>query len=66
MTARTVPAERHAGIVDHTRNTRGMVNTRLLDLVPVRSGKAYADWLKDRGAGPTHGCPLRRIRSGHP
>lgn len=28
-----------------------MVHARLLDFVPRRSGKAYADWLKDRGTG---------------
>jgi transposase len=33
------------GIVDLTRGGR----TRLLDLVPGRSGKAYADWLTERG-----------------
>ncbi len=43
------------GIVDHTRDANGMVHARLLDLVPGRSGKAYADWLKDRGAGFTAG-----------
>lgn len=40
-----------AGIVDHTRD----VHARLLDLVPGRSGKAYADWPKDRGTGFTAG-----------
>ncbi|GGI02794.1 ISL3 family transposase [Arthrobacter liuii] len=43
------------GIVDHTRDAHGLVHARLLDLVPGRSGKAYADWLKDRGAGFTAG-----------
>ena len=43
------------GIVDHTRDAKGGVHARLLDLVPGRSGKAYADWLKDRGAGFTAG-----------
>ena len=43
------------GIVDHTRNADGTGHARLLDLVPGRSGKAYADWLKDRGAGFTAG-----------
>lgn len=36
------------GIVDHTRDEKGVVHARLLDLVPGRSGKAYADWLKTR------------------
>ncbi|WP_427132719.1 ISL3 family transposase [Pseudarthrobacter sp. S9] len=39
------------GIVDHTRDAKGVVHARLLDLVPGRSGKAYADWLKERGKG---------------
>jgi transposase len=37
------------GIVDHTRDQNGVMHARLLDLVPRRSGKAYADWLKTRG-----------------
>ncbi|MFW0776057.1 ISL3 family transposase, partial [Paenarthrobacter nitroguajacolicus] len=43
------------GIVDHTRDKQGHVHARLLDLVPGRSGKAYADWLKDRGPEFTAG-----------
>lgn len=39
------------GIVDHTRDADGLVHARLLDLVLGRSGKAYADWLKDQGTG---------------
>jgi transposase len=42
-----------AGYVDHTRDANGFVHARLLDLVRGRSGKAYADWLKDRGTGFT-------------
>ncbi len=37
------------GMVDLTRDQAGRTRARLLDLVPGRSGKAYADWLKDRG-----------------
>lgn len=43
------------GIVDHTRDAKGVVHARLLDLVPGRSGKAYADWLKARGEEFTAG-----------
>jgi hypothetical protein len=43
------------GIVDHTRDAHGVVHARLLDLVPGRSGKTYADWLKDRGTDFTAG-----------
>jgi transposase len=37
------------GMVDLTRDTKGRTRARLLDLVPGRSGKAYADWLSERG-----------------
>ena len=43
------------GMVDHTRDAHGVVHARLLDLVPGRSGKAYADWLKTRGPEFTAG-----------
>jgi len=36
------------GMVDLTRDQHGKVHARLLDLVPGRSGKVYADWLKAR------------------
>jgi len=37
------------GMVDLTRDQAGRVRARLLDLVPGRSGKVYADWLSERG-----------------
>lgn len=37
------------GMVDLTRDADGRVHARLLDLVPGRSKKAYADWLNERG-----------------
>lgn len=37
------------GMVDLTRDARGRVHARLLDLVPGRSTKAYATWLRQRG-----------------
>jgi transposase len=37
------------GMVDLTRDQHGRVRARLLDLVPGRSGKVYADWLAARG-----------------
>lgn len=37
------------GMVDLTRDAHGRVRARLLDLVPGRSGKAYKDWLNQRG-----------------
>jgi transposase len=41
------------GIADHTREAQGVVDARLLDLVPSRSGKTHADWLKDRAGAFT-------------
>lgn len=37
------------GMVDLTRDSNGRVHARLLDLVPGRSKKVYADWLLARG-----------------
>ncbi len=37
------------GMVDLTPDGNGHTRARLLDLVPGRSGKAYQDWLEDRG-----------------
>ncbi len=37
------------GMVDLTRDAAGAVHARLLDLVPGRSGAAYAGWLAERG-----------------
>ncbi len=37
------------GMVDLSRDQAGRTRARLLDLVPGRSGKAYADWLEARG-----------------
>ena len=42
------------GIVDLTRRN-GKTRARLLDLVPGRSGKVYADWLRSRGNAFTTG-----------
>ena len=36
------------GMVDLSRDASGRVRARLLDLVPGRSEKVYADWLKER------------------
>lgn len=37
------------GMVDLSRDSTGKTRARLLDLVPGRSGKAYATWLAERG-----------------
>lgn len=37
------------GMVDLSRDGRGRVRARLLDLVPGRSKKVYQDWLSERG-----------------
>ncbi|MGH8939060.1 MAG: ISL3 family transposase, partial [Actinomycetes bacterium] len=36
------------GMVDLSRDSKGKTRARLLDLVPGRSGAAYAEWLKAR------------------
>lgn len=36
------------GMVDLSRDSNGKTRSRLLDLVPGRSGAAYANWLKER------------------
>ena len=36
-------------MIDLTGDSRGRTQARLLDLVPGRSKKSYADWLTDRG-----------------
>ncbi|TCJ75776.1 UNVERIFIED_ORG: transposase [Dietzia maris] len=36
-------------MVDLSRDSTGKTRARLLDLVPGRSGKAYATWLAERG-----------------
>ena len=42
-------------IVDHTRDSEGNTHARLLDLVEGRSGKVYADWLREQGTDFTTG-----------
>ncbi len=39
------------GMVDLTRDAEGNTGARLLDLVPGRSGAAYAKWLKAGNQG---------------
>ena len=46
---RTKGPKELTGMVDLTRDDQGRVHARLLDLVPGRSKKAYADWLTARG-----------------
>lgn len=48
------------GIVDLTRRN-GRPKARLLDLVPGRSGKAYADWLAVRGEPFTNGIGVATL-----
>ena len=40
-------------MVDQTRTPDGKPRARLLDLIPGRSGPAYAGWLTDRGSAFT-------------
>ncbi len=43
------PPKQLTGMVDLTPDEDGNLKARLLDLVPGRSGKAYSDWLAERG-----------------
>lgn len=49
------------GMVDLSRDQQGRVRARLLDLVPGRSGKAYADWLAERGEGFRAGVKIAAL-----
>lgn len=49
------------GMVDLTRDAGGRVRARLLDLVPGRSGKVYADWLNQRGEQFRDGVQLAAL-----
>ena len=43
--------------------TDGKLRARLLDLVPGRSGKAYSDWLEERGEDFKNGVEVAgRVR----
>ena len=54
------PPKELTGIVDLTRHN-GRPKARLLDLVPGRSGKAYADWLTGRGEPFTTGIGVATL-----
>ena len=49
------------GMVDLTRDQHGRVRARLLDLVPGRSGAAYADWLTARGEAFRKGVKIAAL-----
>lgn len=49
------------GMVDLTRDEDGVTHARLLDLVPGRSGKAYAGWLKGRGPAFRDGVEIAAL-----
>lgn len=49
------------GMVDLTRDQQGRVRARLLDLVPGRSGAAYANWLTARGQGFRKGVKVAAL-----
>ncbi len=53
------------GMVDLTRDQHGRVRARLLDLVPGRSGKAYVDWLIERGEDFTKGIKVATLDPFH-
>jgi transposase len=49
------------GMVDLTRDDKGRVRARLLDLVPGRSGPVYAAWLQQRGPDFTAGVQVATL-----
>lgn len=49
------------GMVDLTRDGDGKPQARLLDLVPGRSGPAYAGWLVERGEDFTSGVKVATL-----
>ncbi|MGF0131377.1 ISL3 family transposase [Dietzia cinnamea] len=53
------------GMVDLTRDHRGKVQARLLDLVPGRSGAVFANWLTDRGKSFTSGVEIAALDPFH-
>ena len=53
------------GMVDLTRDGRGRVHARLLDLVPGRSGRVYLDWLRARGPVFTAGIAVATLDPFH-
>ena len=53
------------GMVDLTHDQHGRVRARLLDLVPGRSGKAYADWLTERGEAFRKGVKIATLDPFH-
>ena len=52
-------------MVDLTPNANGHATTRLLDLVPGRSGKAYQDWLDARGQSFRSGVTVATLDPFH-
>ncbi|WP_196780904.1 transposase [Nocardioides sambongensis] len=53
------------GMVDLTPDGNGNPEARLLDLVPGRSGKAYSDWLAERGEESTGGVEVATLDPFH-
>ncbi|NVN00100.1 hypothetical protein G6035_15705 [Arthrobacter sp. SDTb3-6] len=49
------------GIIGQTRDKEVKMHARLLDLVPGRSGKVYADWLKEQGQEFTQGIKVATL-----
>jgi transposase len=53
------------GMVDLTPDEDGKPRARLLDLVPGRSGKAYSDWLEERGDDFKNGVEVATLDPFH-
>ena len=53
------------GMVDLSRDSRGRVRARLLDLVPGRSGETYKTWLAQRGKAFRQGVAIATLDPFH-
>ena len=53
------------GMVDLTRDAKGKTRARLLDLVPGRSGAAYAEWLQARNQAFRDGIEVATLDPFH-
>lgn len=53
------------GMVDLSLDEQGRTRARLLDLVPGRSGKAYSDWLNERGQAFREGVEVATLDPFH-
>ena len=61
VSTRTRGPKELTGMVDLTRDAKGRVHARLLDLVPGRSGQVLKDWLEERGTAFRAGIKIAAL-----